>query len=82
MAWSTVKGGGSRRGSSKRKGTRVDNMPPSPIAPSDRKDICIRAITNGYLVHESGYRGGKYYTRETYTAKAPRIAITPGKGEK
>lgn len=45
-------------------------------APSQDKNLCIRKISNGYLVRESSYTRGKYVERETYTATKPKITIT------
>lgn len=44
--------------------------------PSQDKNLCIRKISNGYLVRESSYTRGKYVERETYTATKPKITIT------
>lgn len=42
---------------------------------SDRRDVSIRKINNGYVLTESGTRAGKYFQRETYTPKQPKIVV-------
>jgi hypothetical protein len=50
-------------------------------APSPRTDrsVCVRRIQNGYVVSESGVRNGQYFTRETFTPRAPKVVIAPTK---
>lgn len=46
------------------------------VAPvQDRQNLCIRKISNGYVVSQSGYKGGKYMERETFTPTKPKIKI-------
>lgn len=49
-----------------------------PIAPSryvepDRHHISIRAIENGWLINEHGYKDGKHFDRERFTPTAPEF---------
>lgn len=51
-------------------------------APSNRRDVCIRKIDNGYVLTESGMRAGQYFQRETYSRSQPKITIGgSGKGD-
>ncbi len=73
MAKAAKKAAAKKKGRSKVGATEV--APPA----SDQVNMSIRKISNGYLVSQSGYKAGKYVSRETYTPRKPQITI-PGKG--
>lgn len=42
--------------------------------PKDHESMSVRKIDNGYVVSHDGYKGGKRFEREYYSAKAPALA--------
>lgn len=48
---------------------------PEP-APKDRKNFSYRKIDNGYLVNISGVQNGKYFDKEFYSSRMPKITVT------
>lgn len=43
--------------------------------PSNRRNVCIEKISNGYILTESGMRGDKFFERRTFTPKQPKVLI-------
>jgi hypothetical protein len=46
--------------------------------PKDHESMSVRKIDNGYVISHDGYKGGKRFEREYYSAKAPSLAKRPG----
>jgi hypothetical protein len=65
----------------KSKGEKGCDINASPCMPSDRRDISVRKISNGYIVSESGYRGGQYSSRETFTSTQPKVVVDKAKSK-
>jgi hypothetical protein len=41
----------------------------------DRKTVSFRKIDNGYIINTSGVQNGKYFDREIFSPKQPKIDI-------
>lgn len=51
----------------------------APVPTSAETSMSVRKINNGYIISESGDRGGKYFHRETFTPQKPKVTIAPAK---
>lgn len=61
---------------SKPKAKNTGDAVPMPVSPRSDRNVCIRKIANGYVLRESGSRGGQYFERETFTRTQPKIVVS------
>lgn len=62
------------KGKAKSKSSKPEAL--SAGAPSNaQQSISIRKIDNGYVTSMSGYRGDKYFQRESFSKAKPKVVI-------
>lgn len=46
---------------------------PEPYTPPDEHNVRMRKISNGHIIREHGYEGGKSFEREHYSQTKPKL---------
>lgn len=60
---------------------QIDAGAAEPYTPPDEHNVSMRKISNGHIIREHGYEGGKRFENESFSQTKPKLQFETAKRE-